>query len=205
MRITCPGNTAAPIALWDVCGAMTIEVLLTEPEGDGRARNTTDGRMPHLLYRVGNAGAAHKQLSQAQIGSFRGSQPDTDKVWSVEFDCGTHHLPWAGAIYLVGGDPTVEVDIALFEHPPTGRVDGFQWPSDQKTATLHTLTTLISAAGTTRVPNYHTEIGGWVTRAGTLLQGQAVTLDHTTVSCVPGSVVSNPAGANLMIFTGVRF
>ncbi len=206
MLVTCP-KPGDEIPLWDVCGAETVHVLITEDPAAIASARGTDGRMPHLRYRVANAGVQYKEIT-GLAGTFRNGQnvpADTDVVFSVEFDAGIHHLPWAGGIYLVGGNPAVNVQIACFRAAPTVRVDSFQWPSDQKTAQRRTLTTLVLAGATTTIPNWHDRIGAYVTRAGVTVQGVAATLGPTEIPAIPGSTVSNPAGADLMVFTSVTF
>lgn len=196
MRLDCPGEKEIP--LWDTCGAESVTVALELVAGARSARGA-DGRMPHLVYRVGNAGQEHKIIT-CDAGSIR---TFADSFIQYEFDCGQHHLPWAGALYLTGGNPSVKIDLALFREPPIVRPDSFQWPSDSKTATRRTLTTLVPASGTMFVPRLHDQIGAWITRAGTLVEGQPATLDHVGIPCIPGSLVQVPAGNDLLIFTSV--
>lgn len=192
MQIPCPG-IGNRIALFGDCdGPMVYSILVTPvlnpPPGPAPpSPRDANGQMPHILLVMGDPEAEWKEIGNGTIGTFR---EGTDNLFEVEFDAGTFSCPGGGAIFLTGGDPTVNVEIACFKHP--------SW---KPWAHPHRLTTQVQAGTTFAIPNYHERISGWVTRAGTLLEGFPITLGQFSLGCIPGTIFTNPGGATLMIVT----
>lgn len=203
MRIKCPGDTAIALTSWCTHGPKTVDIRVQPIPGAASIRGT-DGTIPHLRYIVGRDGVRYKQLSG---GSAFNETLDTQL--QVDIDAGTHTFQQPGTLQLVGGNPRAEIELTILEEatvvefPPRKDRHG----SDPKESLIisppcwHSLTILVPASGTVEIPDYHTRIGAWVSRANTTLEGEPITLSATAQPCIPGSTFANPAGADLMIWT----
>lgn len=203
MRIKCPGTTELALLSWCTFAPKTVDIRVSPIAGAVPVRGA-DGTIPHLRYTVGRMALRYTQLSG---GSAFNETLDTQ--FQVDLDAGTHTFQQPGSLQLVGGDGRAEIDLAILEETSTVQLPPRKGrPNEDPKESLiisppswHSLTILVPAGGTVVIPDYHTRIGAWVSRANTLLEGQPITLGPTAQPCIPGTTFSNPVGADLMIWT----